>query len=74
MTDIDTHLFLEIVQSEGVTFLSRHETDGVTIEYYHGLNGRKVQICVTDEYITNRTAKAYLRQLGLEDLIERMFS
>ena len=73
MTEIDTHLFLEIIQTEGVMLLYRDDLDGITIEYYHGLNGRKVGICVTDEYLTSRTAKSHLRQLGLDDLIERMF-
>ncbi len=71
---IDTHLFLDIIQSEGVSFLYREKIEDVHIEYYHGLNGKKVQICSSDEYITSRTAKAYLRQLGLDDLIDRLFN
>ena len=73
MHDIDTHLFLEIIQNEGVLFMYREEIDGVHIEYYHGLTGKKVGICVSDEFITNRTAKAHLKQLGLESLIDRLF-
>lgn len=70
---IDTHLFLEIIQSEGVQLLYRDENEGIFNEYYHGLNGKKVCICVSDEFLTARIAKINLRQLGLEDLVDRLF-
>jgi len=70
---IDTHLFAEIILSEGVTLIYRCEDEGDYFEYYLGLNGRKVGICLSDEYITEQTAKEYLVLLGLSDLIDRMF-
>ncbi|HQS23208.1 MAG: hypothetical protein B7Y11_01245 [Sphingobacteriia bacterium 24-36-13] len=70
---IDTHLFAEIILSEGVTLMYRCEDDGDFFEYYLGLNGRKVAVCLSDEYITEQTAKEYLHLLGLSDLIDRLF-
>jgi hypothetical protein len=72
--EIDTHLFLEIIQSEGVNLMYGETTEhGERVEFFHGLSGKKVLIIVSDEFITERTAKAYLRQLGLDDLVERLF-
>lgn len=68
---IDTHLFIDIIVSEGAQFLSDESINGDVIEYYHGLNGRKIPICVSDEFITSNVAKGYLFQLGLASLIDR---
>jgi hypothetical protein len=74
MKDIDTYLFVEIILSEGVTFLYRDDAlENLNVEYYHGISGKKVAICMSDESITVLTAKQYLRQLGLDDLIDRLF-
>jgi hypothetical protein len=73
MHDPDTHLFIDIILSEGATYLYGDEVDGDRFEYYTATSGRKVSICVSDECLSTNTAKAYLRQLGLESLIERLF-
>ncbi len=71
--EIDTHLFIEIIMSvQGVTLISQHEFDGEIIEHYLGVNGNKIQLCVTDEFITRKIAHAYLRQLGLTHLIDNV--
>lgn len=68
---IDTHLFIDIILSEGVMLLREITIEDDIIGYYHGINGRKVQICTSDEFITHMTAKAHLIQLGLASLIDR---
>lgn len=71
----DIILFLEIIQTEGCRFLREDVIDDERIHWYLSANGNKrVQICITDEFMTRRTASDLLRQLGLEDLIERMFN
>lgn len=71
----DILLFLEIIQTEGCRFLREDAIDNEKIQWYLSANGNKrVQICVTDELMTKRTASDLLRQLGLEDLIERLFN
>ena len=71
--EIDTHLFVEIIMSvQGVALLHQINIDGEIIEYYLGVNGNKVQICITDEFITKKIAHSYLRQLGLNHLIDNL--
>ncbi len=71
--EIDTNLFVEIIQTDGVTFLHSDIIDGDRIEYYHGPSGKKVPITMSDEFLTERNAKSLLRQLGMEDLADRIF-
>lgn len=74
MVEYDIILFLEIIQTEGCRFLREETIEDEKIHWYLSVNGnKKVQISVTDEFMTKRTASDLLKQLGLEDLIERMF-
>jgi hypothetical protein len=68
---IDTHLFIDIILSEGCTLLYSHEIDDECFEYYHGINGRKICICTNDEFLTYHSAIEILYQLGLGSLIQR---
>jgi hypothetical protein len=73
--EYDIILFLEIIQTEGCRFSREDVVDGERIHWYLCVNGaRRVQILVTDEVMTLTTSKDLLRQLGLEDLIPRMFN
>lgn len=75
MVEYDIILFLEIIQTEGCRFLHEDTIEDERIQWFLSTNGNKrVQICVTDEFMTKRTASDILRQLGLEDLIDRMFT
>jgi len=69
----DVHLFIEIILSEGATLLNHHEIDGVKIEYYQGRNGKRVPICIDDEYFPKELVIAHLQQLGMDDLISRLY-
>lgn len=70
----DTHLFIEIILSEGAQLIPPVvEIDGVHIEYYMGPSGYKVPFCIEDEYLSVNACKMYLDQLGLASLIERLF-
>lgn len=70
--EIDVNFFAEIICSEGAVFLHQEIVEGVKWDWYL-VNGKKRQICVSDEFMTKRTAKAHLRQMGLHDLIPRLF-
>jgi hypothetical protein len=73
MKSIDTHLFIEIILSEGASHLyssNNHDTD---IAFYSGPSGTKVLICIEDEEIDCETCKIYLHQLGFVNLIPRLF-
>lgn len=75
MNSIDTLLFVEIIQTEGAMLLPPQiQIEDDIFEYYHGPSGKRVQICTTEECIDINTACAYLRQLGMSDLIERLFN
>lgn len=69
---MDTHLFIEIVCSEGARLLYEEELEGIVIGYYHGRTGKKVQIITSDESIGARTMASYLNQLGMSELVERL--
>lgn len=70
--EIDTLLFIEIVQTEGVRLLWLEEDYLPDINYvFQGLNGKKVIINASDEYLSKQTARMYLIRLGLASLIER---
>lgn len=70
--EIDSLLFIEIIQTEGVQLLRIEEEYIPEIIYvFKGLTGKKVIINATDEYISKVTASKYLSQLGLSSLIER---
>ena len=72
--DINILIFLETIQTEGIRYITENVIEGIRFHYYLSSNGNKrVQICVNGETMTKRTAKEYLRQLGLTDLIDRMF-
>jgi hypothetical protein len=70
---IDTHLFIDIIVSEGAILIFHDVVSGETIEHYTARSGKRVIICTSDEYMTRPTATAYLGQLGLTDLIDRLF-
>lgn len=73
-TKIDTELFLQIISAEeGIDLDYVDHITGKAFHYYSGKNGKTVSICAWDEFITNRTAKAYMRQLGIDDLIISLF-
>ena len=73
-TKIDTELFLQIITAEdGVELDYVDNVNGKTFHYYNGKNGKTITICACDEFITNRTAKAYMRQMGIDDLIISLF-
>lgn len=73
MDTIDTHLFIDIIISEGATLMYHQDYDGVNTEVYTGPSGKKALICIEDEEITKRVASGYLKQLGMPDLIDRLF-
>lgn len=66
---MDTNLFLEIILSEGALLLNHQSSDGVIIEFYLGINGRRVPILVSDEFTTRATINELLRLLGMRHLI-----
>ena len=72
---IDTHLFIEIILSEGASFLASIELEGISIEYYtcHRGSGKRVPIITSDEFITTSTAEGLLILLGMESLADRLF-
>lgn len=70
----ETHLFLEIIESEqGVQFLRADQEDEIKVRFYQGKNGKLVMIDVSDEDISDTLGKGYLHQLGLSDLIPALF-
>ena len=70
---IDTQLFIEIIAEEDGVELDYQDTVGdSTFNYYRGTKGT-IGICITDEFLTNRTAKSYMRQLGIDELIISLF-
>lgn len=73
MQGYDTLLFIEIVLSEGVGDLGEREMDGENFRHLHGKNGKRVTICVSDEYTGIITLRQYLRELGLEELVPILF-
>lgn len=74
MVNIDTHLFIEIIESEGVERMFEEEIDNVRIIYFKALKGNTIiAICTSDEFISNRTAKSLLRELGIDNLIVSLF-
>lgn len=73
MDSLDTHLFLEIILSEGAELLYSSNNYDTSVEYYTGPSGSRVLICVSDEEISANTCKFYLDQLGLARLIDRLF-
>jgi len=73
----DILLFCDIIETEGVRLMwvDRQEINGKVevVHWYHGTNGRRVPICTTDEFMTITIAKQHLAQVGLVDLVHRMF-
>jgi hypothetical protein len=73
-TKIDTQLFLQIITAEdGVELDYADQVEDELFHYYKGKEDDVVSICASDEFISNRTAKAYMRQLGIDDLIISLF-
>jgi hypothetical protein len=70
--EIDCNLFTEIICTEGAILVHHEEIDGEKIDWYL-CNGRKIPICVSDEFLTKTTACSHLRQLDLGRLIETLF-
>lgn len=66
---MDTHLFLDILFSEGVTERDLRVIDGVSTAFYISPIGRSAQINSTDEFISSSVIKFHLKQLGMEYLI-----
>ena len=74
MQEIDIHLFIDIIITEGVKPLYTTMEDDLQIDYVQGINGKKVEILVVPgESITQTTATDLLNKLGLSDLVQRMF-
>lgn len=73
MESIDTHLFLDIILSEGANHLFSSNNYDTDIAFYTGPSGTKVMICIADEEIDCETCKIYLAQLGYYNLIPRLF-
>lgn len=71
---LDSHLFEEIIISEGATELYSSNTHGINNKYYTGPSGKKVLVCLEDEHIPYITLAGYLMQLGMEDLIDRLLN
>jgi len=74
-TKIDIQLFIQIITSEdGIDEDFEDEIDGEIFKYYRNeTNDKQIAISMKNEYITNRTAKALMRQLGIQDLIISLF-
>ena len=68
----DTILFCEVIETEGARFLGLKEVDGEQFHCYSGPVYGYQQICVSDEFIYNKTAKRILQELGMHNLIEKM--
>lgn len=75
-TEIDSTIFIEIINDAGAVLLyvdDRYlESEGTVIDWYQGLNGRKVPIISTQEYYSCKAAKAILIDLGLGFIIDQM--
>ena len=70
---IDTQLFIEIILSEeGITKEFEDTIAGITIGYFKGKKGI-IAINLTPEFTYNKIARAHMRQLGIDDLILRLF-
>lgn len=70
----DSHLFEEIILSEGAKHLYSCNRTDFNNKYFTGPSGKKVLICLEDEEIPYSTIKGYLTQLGMEDLINRLLN
>lgn len=69
----DTHLFVEIICTEGAKLVSATYEQDVKVEFYLGRNGKKVMICIEDEEMSITVCKQYLEQLGMGDLSPLLF-
>lgn len=70
---LDTHLFIEIITTEGAKPCGCIPSNELRFEYYTGPSGRKIPICMHDEDVDEVTASIWLKQLGLDELIELLF-
>lgn len=69
----DCSLFVDIIKSEGVELDYEEDIDGFRIGYFIGLNKKVIPIRLDAEFIYNNTARSHMRQLGIDDLILRLF-
>lgn len=70
----DLYIFIETIESiPGITYLRQDMHSGFTVRFYQGLKGNLVPIDASDEDIPSDVAIAYLKELGLDDLIYSMF-
>ena len=70
---IDTHLFIDIIVSEGCILLDHEQVEEDSFEHYTGPSGKRVTLCITDEYLRELTARMYLSDLGLGRLGDNLF-
>ena len=74
MIKIDTELFITIITSEdGVHLDWEDNVEDIHIKYFKGPSGKSVAIQMSNEFISNRIAKSHMRQLGIDELIIRLF-
>lgn len=68
-------MFLDIISAEdGIEQIMTEQIGDEVIHYYTGkLSDDPVIISATTEFLTNRTAKEYMRQLGIDELIISLF-
>ena len=72
---IDTHLFIEVILSEGANELYNNDKHGIKNKYFSGRNNiGRVLICVEDEHIPYSTARGILEQLGFNDIIDSLLT
>lgn len=73
--DYSVELFLEIIESiPGIVFIRNEYSDGVHMRVYQGLKSKSVHIFYdSDEDLSCHVGKGYLEQLGLTELIPRIF-
>lgn len=70
-----THGFRDDIVDAGCICIGQDSIDGEEIEWYLSYRGnKKVQINITDDEITTTTIQEYLRDLELEDLIDRKYN
>ena len=73
-TKIDCQLLVDIITSEdGIEEVDQVTVGNNTFKFIRGKNGEIIQICMSVEYVTNRTAKDLMKQLGVDSLIISLF-
>lgn len=73
-TKIDCQLLVDIMTAEdGIFEDDQIEIGGTKFSFIKGKSGVTIQVCMSVEYVTNRTAKDWMRQLGIDYLIVSLF-